>query len=344
MAYVKKDKAQDPSFKLKRKKSRRNVATTQLKFKSGVIQTGHVHYIDLAQSLSLVNRKMYRQGMCYYVHSVVAQLPNTTGASKLDIQTIPDTWVANNAWVKAYSLWAEMNQKVLADNPSVQGKWRDYKVFFDAAHFGGGSGTAGPTLNLLPMDGSGNLFNTGEWATSVFVRPQHEVDPATGLPLAADEYASHMLGADVGALTPGSGLNSGAIIQMYQETRARVVESPVVPAGMSTSWGTLLTDDGSQEPELADVIEDESDNPPYDLTKYPGSGTATADEGTGQVPLMTVKDNYPVVSSFNGFLVPLGLMKLTFAHAEGESGSAFDLWINLVPGTYHGIHALPMGQ
>jgi hypothetical protein len=111
---------------------------------------------------------------------------------------------------------------------------------------------------------------------------------------------------------------------------------------MSTNWGTLLTDDGSQEPELADVIEDESDDPPYNLTKYPGSGDATADAGTLQVPLMTVKDNYPLVSSFNGFLVPLGLLKLTFAHAE--STSAYKLWINLVPGKSNGVHAIPMGQ
>ncbi len=344
MAYAKKKKAQDPSYKLKRKKSRRNVAVTQLKFKSGVVTTGHVNYVDIPQSLSKVNRKLYRQGMCMYIHSVVARLPNTTGPSFLDIQTIPDTWVANNAWVKAYSLWSEMNQKVLRDNPSVQGKWADFKTLFDKAHYAGGVGPAGPTLNLLPMDGAGNVYDAGEWATSELAMPQHEVVQATGLPKAADLFYTHMLGADDGDTDPGSFLNSGGIINMYQDTRARVVEAPVVPNEMSTNWGTLLTDDGSQEPELAEIIEDESDDPPYSLTKYPGSGTATADEGTYQVPLMTVKDNFPLVSSFNGFLAPLGLLKLTFTHAEGESGSAYDLWINLVPGKYHGVHAVPMGQ
>jgi len=344
MPYSKKAKAQDPSYKLKRKKSNRKVATTQLFFVSAVIASGTVRYIDLAQSLSIVNRKMNRQGQCFAIHSVVAALPNTTGTSSLDIETIPDTWVANNAWVKAYSLWAEMNQKVLQDNPSVQGKWRDFKVFFDAAHYAGGTGSAGPTLNMIPRDSDANLFDTGEWAMSEFVRPQHEVVQATGLPKAADQFYTHMLGADDGSTAEGSALNSGGIIQMYQETRARVVESPVVPAGMSTNWGTLLTDDGSQEPELADVIEDESDDPPYNLTKYPGSGTATADAGTMQIPLLTVKDNYPLVSSFNGFLAPFGLLKLTFVHAEGESGSAFRLWINLVPGKSNGVHAIPMGQ
>jgi len=327
----------------KRKKSRRNVATTQLFFKSAVVASGTTRYIDLGQSLSIVNRKLNRQGQCYYIHSIVAALPNATGTSSLDIETVPDTWVANNAWVKAYSLWTEMNKKVLDDNPSVQGRWADFKVFFDKAHYAGGTGTAGPTLNMIPRDSDANLFDTGEWAMSEFVRPQHEVDGA-GEPLAADKFYGHMLGPDDGSTAAGSNLNSGGIIQMYQETRARVVTTPVVPAGMSTNWGTLLTDDGSQEPELADVIEDESDDPPYNLTKYPGSGDATADAGTMQIPLLTVKDNYPLVSSFNGFLAPLGLLKLTFAHAEGESGSAFTLWINLVPGKKNGIHTVPMGQ
>ncbi len=342
MAYTKKKKAQDPSYKLKRKKSRRNVATTQLHFRSEVVASGNVSYIDLAQSLSLVNRKMYRQGMCYYIHSVVAKLPNTAGASQLDIQTIPDTWVANNAWVKAYSLWAEMNQKVLIDNPSVQGKWHDFKVFFDGAHFTGGSAPSGPTLNLIPEDGGSNTFDTGEWEISELVLPQHDVTQSTGVVKDADQFHLHMLGADVGSIA--TLLNSGGIIQMYEDTRARVVESPVVPATMSTSWGTVLTDDGSQEPELADIIETESDNPPYNLTKYPGSGTATADEGVAQVPLSVLPANYDIVSSFNGYLAPLGLLKLTFAHSEGESGSAFRLWVNLVPGKYNGVHALPMGQ
>ena len=41
---------------------------------------------------------------------------------------------------------------------------------------------------------------------------------------------------------------------------------------MSTSFFNLLTDSGSQEPELADVIEDENDEPPYDQDEYPGGG------------------------------------------------------------------------
>jgi hypothetical protein len=91
MAYAKKKKAQDPSYKLKRKKSNRSVATTQLYFVSEVVETGDVRYIDLAQCQSIVNRKMNRQGQCFAIHSIMAQLPNTTGPSVLDIETIPDT-------------------------------------------------------------------------------------------------------------------------------------------------------------------------------------------------------------------------------------------------------------
>ena len=159
---------------------------------------------------------------------------------------------------------------MLEDNPSVEGKWNDFKVFMDAAHFSGGSTDAGPDLNLLPRDSGGNAISTGEWNMSTFVRPQHEVDPNTGLPEAADEFVGHMMGADVGSLAPGSTLNSAGIIQGYEDTRALVIPAPDVPAEMSDSWMTILTDDGSQEPELAEVIEGENDNPPYDRTDYVG--------------------------------------------------------------------------
>ena len=62
----------------------------------------------------------------------------------------------------------------------------------------------------------------------------------------------------------------------YADSRAAVnPDQPNVPAGMATSFFNLLTDSGSQEPELATVIEQEGDNPPYDLLNYPGGSANT---------------------------------------------------------------------
>jgi hypothetical protein len=96
--------------------------------------------------------------------------------------------------------------------------------------------------------------------------PQHEVEtagPDAGKPLPAEEKTAVLVG-------PNSGTKE-SLINAYQESRA-TVQSPMpnVPAGMSGSFFNLLTDSGSQEPELADVIEDENDLPPYDRDAYPG--------------------------------------------------------------------------
>jgi hypothetical protein len=333
---------------VRRRKSTRSKGTTTLMFTSGLLETGSAKYIDLAQSLSKANRKLFRQGMCYYIHSVVALLPNTTGTSALDIGTIPDTWVSHKAWKKSFDLFKSMNKLVLEDSPNVEGKWHDYKVFFDGAHYSGGKTDAGPNLNLNPtIDFGVTAYQAGEWNMSTFVLPEHDGivqapggTGATVLPAAADEFNVHMLGADVGTPGPGTSLNSGGIIEMYGDTRSHVQGEPAVPADLSTSWGTVLTDSGSQEPELSDIIETANDEAPYNMTNYQGGATNAAGS-IFSCKLLAVKDNYPIVQSFNGFVAPLGLLKLQFTHSEGGS-SAYQLWINLVPGKYGGVHATRM--
>ncbi len=301
-------------------------------------------YIDTAQIASFVNRRTYQQGKCYFLESVkIAYHPKAADNScTVFLNSIHDTWVTRNAWVKAKALWDDMNKKVLEDNPSVQGKWRNFKVFMDSAHFSGGSGPAGPTLNLLPQDSAGSAISTGEWEMSELIRPQHEVDAATGLPLAADAFHLHMLGADVGSTAAGSALNSGAVIQMYEDTRARVVTSPEVPAEMSTSWGTLLTDDGSQEPELADIIETESDEPPYDKTDYVGGDANWSAASLSRFSKLTIYNDMDLLP---GFALPLGLLKLgVSATGEDAANSTVTVELNFMKGFYKGFATTDMEQ
>ncbi len=295
-------------------------------------------YIDIAQCLSFVNRRLYAQSKCYYVESIKIALNQTIGATGIvgtAFTTIPDTWVTANAHTKAHGLWKQMNQKVLADNPSVQGKWHNFKVYMDVAHYSGGGGPAGPTLNIFPKDSGGNAISSGEWEMSELVFPQHDVDPATGEVLAADAFHLHMLGADVGSL------NSGGVIQMYEDTRAQVRESPLVPAEMSTSWGTLLTDDGSQEPELADIIETESDKAPYDMTDYVGGNanwSLPVNMGTSITSLYAPED---VIS---GFKVPLGLVKISCVETTTTDNPSMLLELKIAKGHYKGVAATAVRQ
>lgn len=313
----------------------------------GTTLTLHNKYIDLAQCLSFVNRRKMDQGKTYFLESVKTTFASYAADSIVGatISTIPDTWVTRNAWVKAHALWSEMQKKVLDDNPSVEGKWNQFIVYMDKYHFDGGATDAGPNYNVLPIDSGGNLISTGEWNMSTFVKPEHEVDPVTGLPIAADEFNGHMMGVNAGSLVPGSRLNSAAIIQGYEDTRALVVPGPDVPAEMSDSWMTLLTDDGSQEPELAEVIEGEGDNPPYDRTDYPGGD---ANWSLPCVAVSSITSLYAPEDLSAGFAVPLGLLKLQFAETVKDDGDKVNptvqIELTIAKGHYKGVACTEMRQ
>ncbi len=300
-------------------------------------------YIDLAQCASAVNRRLYEQGKCYYVSrvSILAFAAPGSQGGGVSLFTLPDNWVTANAWVKSKALWKSMQNRVLKDNPSIAGKWHDYKVYMDLAHQQGGTASSGPTLNLIPRTaGIGAEVGLGEWNMSTLVLPEHDVDPATGVVLPADEFEVHMMGDDNGGPLPAN-LASGGIIKMYQETRARQQQEPLVPAGMAENWGTQLTDSGSQDPELADIIDAENDLPPYDNDDYPG--------GDGNFNLGVTQSYLNVTTSILtdkdiGFKVPLGLIKVGSSITGDGSGNGFLLQIHLTPGHYKGLYATEVKQ
>ncbi|AXH74620.1 MAG: hypothetical protein [Circoviridae sp.] len=299
------------------------------------------HYLDSGQALSIVNRKLFSQQKLYGIERIDFEyLPTYTGGVVdqdeviLQVMTAGETWSVHNAWVKSKALHSEMQDLVLADNPSIKGKWADYKVFLDYNH-----AIATGAANMIPVDGIQGPFIIGEWNYSTFVMPQHEVDPATGLPLPADECFGHLIGDDIAVP------NSKGLVKAYAQSRATVQPiDPSVPAGMSTSFFNLLTDSGSQEPELADVIEDENDEPPYDQNEYPGGAT------NANYPLVAgrriVNSNHPN-AILDGFIAQCGLVLFTVsAKKDGEFVTAptCNIRVTYAPGMYKGVAAIDMGQ
>lgn len=303
------------------------------------------NYVDLGQSLSVVNRKLFRQGMVYGVESVDFMFdsnPTLYDVVQITALTAGDSWSVHNAHVKGHALWNQMNELVLEDNPSVQGKWADYKVYLDGAHFA--------ATNLRPRDGGGVQYQEGEWNYSTYVIPQHDVDPAAGVPLDAPAVRVHLIGDNTGVPIPTppgtSPTVSLGLIKAYEESRATVFDdNPNVPGGMSTSFFSVLTDTGSQEPELADVIEASNDDPPYNLTNYPGGDTNAVNPIITEFAAASVGNPNGMLTSF---LAQCGLIK--FKVEAFKNGAAVSpvptviARINLMPGKYKGIAAVPMGQ
>ncbi len=300
-------------------------AELAITFKLPAASNPTTNYIDLAQCLSAVNRRLYRQGKMYYLSGVQLTAPSVGMA----INTIPKTWVTTNAWVKAFNLWKEMQSSVLDTNPSVAGKWRDFKVYMSNNHYNNGVGS-----NLIPVDADNNDVLIGEWNMSTCVLPED----AAG---ANDEFELHMCGDDVGGPLPAA-LGSGGILKMYEDTRAHPQnQTPGVPADMPLSWGTQLIDDGRQDPELATRIDQENDNAPYDIDHYPGAA-ANFDGMTSQM-LLTTTTEVPIATR-GGFCAPLGLLEIVHGRTTDQVSGEGNLTLYFMPGEYRGVAATGVKQ
>ncbi len=327
MAYPVKKK----NKRSKRRSGKMEPAITSLIYEMPV---GTSRYIDIAADLSRLNRKLYRQGYQYVVAGItVTDDVGVTSALDVQIRTAGNTWITQNSWSKGCALWHEMQQEVLADNPSVKGKWHDYKVYLTENQ---STGSSGNTISAL--DGASGAWPAGaEWNISTYVLPQHDVD-AAGSVLPAEEWVACLVGPDDVANKRFS------LVKAYEESRATVQDvAPNVPAALPNSFYLKLMDDGSQDPELAEVIRDENEKPPYPNGpgEYPG-GDAFTFAGALTTVARGVKNDFTPTMTLPGFTAECGLLYVSATRSAGAENCR--LQIHLVPGNYRGVMALPMGQ
>lgn len=303
-------------------------ATLDLRF---VVTDASNQYIDLGQCLSLVNRRLYRQGYVYRVESF-SWNPGAN-SSLLNIATVPSTWVTYNAWKKAKALWNKMNRMSGIQKPA----YHDFKVFMDELHYTN-MGATYSSNNLIPRDFGGVLYasNNAEWQYSQFVTP------TAGGSSAAAENCAHMLGADTGTNNATLSTDgSHAVIQGYADTRVTVgLDEPELPGDASTSWQTELFDAGEVEVDIINHLEGHNDQPPYahgtdiqggDDPIYPG-GSGSALNGHWCVQVITTQGETAYAP---GCDVPLGLM-------EVSASAAGTLEVRVAPGRYNGAAAVRM--
>ncbi len=316
-------------------------AITDLYFTTKTGENAHpAYYIDTMKELSKVNRRLYSQAKMVAYQGLTfiwrADVSTNLASIEVTVRTAGNSWFVHNAHVKGHALWNEMQDLVLEDNPSVKGKWHDFKVSFSTDQTG--SGLPGNTLNC--KDSTGTDYLGGEWDYSTYVMPQHSVDGA-GNPLPAEEFDACLIGGD--------NISRKSLVKAYQESRASVSpDQPNTPVGMPNSFFSLLTDSGSQEPELATVIQDEGDNPPYDLNNYPQGDTNAPAAVVVQYGAISASE---VDGRLGGFVAPCGLLEIGVRgyDADGveigtESLPAIDLLLHVAPGTYKGVAAIDMGQ
>lgn len=298
-------------------------------------------FLDIAQCLSRLNRKLFRQGMQYMIQEI--RVVNNSAATELQVWRMPDTWVTTNAWVKALAEWNEQHLQAARETgtESMRAKWRDFKVYMNEGHVEDG----GPN-NFLPdgfglTDVSGGTV-TQDWNASLLVVPNEG-----GVAGNTQEFYLHMLGDDI--TTP---VDSKGLVKAYAQSRARPNEP--VP-NIVTADGGLYTEIENVGEDLEEVIDNFStsnNSPPYPLTQdnlnenYPGGrfvgGAAYHQKGHKEnvVPLdAATPGSFRTVMP--GFVAPLGLLYFSTGGIISE-GELLAIQIVISPGNYQGVLARSM--
>lgn len=281
---------------------------------SGTPGTENSHYIDLARDLSIVNRRLYRQGRDYHVKKISIVSSDTPNlGNRISVAVVPDSWVSKSAHKRAFNVWNKMNKEASENLAGdVQGTWADFKVYLS-------NDMRGATLPL-PLDNGGNAGLLNEWVYSQMVTPD---GTAT-----ADEFELHMLGDHSGAAGSRS---SVGLIKSFGESRATVNnDDPTVPGDASDDPLVNVFDYGTTVDDVVDNLEFNNDRPPYDIPSYPG------DELNMAKPIIT-QDTVIVDGRANmgSFTAMCGLLE--FEIKSAIPSDTFSVLVELAAGKYRGV-------
>ena len=307
-------------------------------------------YLDLSLAASIANRRFYRQGINWAVAGIKL---TAKGTGSVRTSKVPTTWSASNAWEKSFRMWQKMNDQVLDDEPSIQGRYHDFKVYADATMVGAAVQQAGFTglgpFVLTPVDSAGALTQ-GDYTGAVSPRADWEYskiqipnDPTTGL---TDEHFMHFVGPEIANVSVG-------LIEGYARSRSRPQTSdPNVPLG--EGWMNELFDLGENNEEIRDDLVDDNDRPPYAVKDslstgefYPG--------GSQEFPNLQYVEfsefTATTVSATNhvaGGQFPCGLIRFDIDNdATTGGGTGFQnllIQVDLVPGHHRGYLCEPMTE
>ncbi len=306
-------------------------------------------YIDLAQSLSIANRRFYRQGMQWAV-SGISLYNGSALTGRILVEKLPTTWPVSSAWHKAFAMWDKQQREAVEDAgaQSAVARFRDFKVFADLTHQQ--SFTAGQQ-NLLPQTsallGSGGSSDplTGEWEYSRIVLPNTlNVDGTSSTQPTTEpvEYYMHMIGAN------RTGQSKG-VVDGYQSSRGYPQSpDPVSPElDNADNWMRQMFNVGNDNAEILDNATDTNDNLPYDQENYPGS--------ENQFPNLALHDMIDITgttiggqSNIQGGIFPCGLLKIYKENFDesnppvDNTNNVLDILVHMVPGGNRGYLAEPM--
>jgi hypothetical protein len=311
---------QGPKTKSGKFYSKKNLEMTQrflyYNLKNQATSGEDSHYIDLAAGLSAVNRRLYRQGRQYHIANIT--VIDTSGDSKVRFCTLPQVWTTNKSHKLMFDAWKDQRARALENAPSnVTGRWADFKVYMSNQH---------RTESLiLPVMSDLDSIPAGEW----------EYSEVEYVDFAGTEVVNQPLWM-MGDHDTTAGQEGVGICMALEEMLAAPPESPILPNIAKSVIMSMNPATGTDNVEVLANIMDDNDLSPYNGTLVIGATSTAAksqsfvtrevgwsSKGTASLPVM-------------GFPVPLGLLEVRQDDVEDNE---IGVIIELVPGTYKGIHA-----
>lgn len=290
-----------------------------------------VTIIDVARSLSLINRKSLRSG---YVYSIDYLEYIGMADDEITIFKIPEGYVTNRAWSNGFAVWRQQRSDAMDNEGTSPGKWADFKCWMSEPHYLGAFPELLPTGMNAAATAIVDLATTGsEWNRADIV--VNDVAAAT-----THDVAVGMLGAE-------NSPSYGALIQAWGDTRAgTVAPDPNQPGMLSLSWISRTGAESSDmSVDVLNLIEEENDNPPYANETDPANtaiyvgGSESAVGGVSHDSALVGTTGRAV--GLSGGLFPLGLIGISCA---GASLGTRILRIHVSRGKYKGVSALKIGD
>ncbi len=336
------------AYRRSRGKGRKKLEPAVMNLSFTVLGVG-TNYIDLSKAASIVNRRFYRQGINWSVAGFTVTTAGTTAPGSVTICKAPTTWVTYNSWVKSKAMWDKMNDEVLDDEPSIDGRYADFKVALNS----GMSGAAVQTA-LIPADGEiltpvDCAYNRPSTNGSEWVYSKIQI-PNDGGALPPTENLLHIVGDDVTAV----GSESRGMIHGYALSRSRPINTGDPSTAGNGGWMTQLFDVGDNLEEIRDDIISDNDKPPYPVGNsestgalsefYPGGANSlpgTEVVGYAIIGGQSATGSITAQRSIKGGMFPCGLVEVK-SNLPGLAASHYDLIVHLVPGEHRGYLCEPM--
>jgi len=285
------------------------------------------HTIDLARELSKHHRRLVRQKQLFTVYGGIYQ---DTGVADTPtnayISTAPHYWVTKRAINRGFAMWKKQISMTMGNTGERSGKWSDFKVLLD---------NASTSTLLSAKDAQGLDLPSGEWDYTTLSMPRADIDPDDDGGWEAQESDQFDLQITGIHSTSSSGAQPNyskvSLIQSWLDSRPLPItgDEPNDQNEDTTMADPLnrmfLTGDSDEDQKIIENIQDENDNPPYDVDRLYGSVGNIGNGGDLQMQCIVSPDSNTGVAAVAGFQAICGLLRIVVTGDTGSNGAALIL-------------------